>query len=463
MSQPQATFISTGNGTAEAFNTHNKETSFRKTATELLKAYENDELTVEDYAKAAIKRIQDRDPLIKAWAHFDPSSVLEQAKTLDRIPKDQRGLLHGVGVAVKDVIYTKGMPTQYNSSIYANDQPEVDAATVIMLRAAGALILGKTRTTEFAATTEGPGTANPHGTSRTPGGSSSGSGAAVADFQAPLALGTQTGGSTIRPGSFNGIYAMKPTWNAISREGQKIYSLTFDTLGLYARCVEDLQVLNEVFGLKDDAPARSLSDGVKGLKFAVYKSMVWDKAGDGTRKAMERGRGILESCGAEVQEITLPAEFDDLPKWHTCVLFSEGRTAFRPEYQIAKEKLGQSLIGHVEERHGYSRRDYLEAFDGISALRPKWDAIASNYDAVIIPSVPDEAPLGLESTGSAVFNCWTTALHIPFVNVPGFGGENGMPIGLSLAAPRYHDQALLAVAKEVGRVWGKDGGWVSVL
>ena len=355
------------------------------------------------------------------------------------------------------------MPTQHNSPIYSGDQPEVDAASIIMLRQAGALIMGKTRTTEFAAVTRGPETANPHDPSRTPGGSSSGSGAAVADFQVPLALGTQTGGSTIRPGSFDGVYALKPTWNAISREGQKIYSLILDTLGLYARSVEDLELLGKVFGLQDDVPPQLLGSGVKDLKFASLKTMAWDKVGSGTSQAMFKGAELLRAHGATVDEIFFPPDFDKLLRWHTCVLFSEGRSAFRPEYMMAKDKLEASLIKHVEDGHGFSKKDYLEAFDGISALRPKWDAIADEYAAVIVPSVPDEAPSGLESTGSAVFNSMWTALHVPVINVPGFKGEHGMPIGLSLVAARYKDQALLAVAKEVGKVWEMKGGWKSNL
>lgn len=435
---------------------------YRLTATEALRAFDHGSLTIEDYAKSLLQHIDKRDPIVKAWAYLNPDQLLDQARALDKVPKDQRGPLHGVAIAVKDVIYTKGMPTQHNSPIYADDQPEVDAASIIILRHAGALILGKTRTTEFAATLDGPGTVNPHDTTRTPGGSSSGSGAAVADFQAPIALGTQTGGSMIRPGSFNGIYAMKPTWNSISREGQKIYSLIFDTLGLYSRSVEDLELLGSVFGLKDDDAPQLLTNEVKGLKFASLKPMVWKEAGPGTQNAMQKGMGLLRAHGADVEEITLPSDFDKLHDWHTCVLKSDGRVAFRPEYMTAKNKLAPSLIGHVEEAHGYTRKDYLEAFDGISTLRPKWDAIAEKYAAVVIPSVPDEAPKG-QGTGDAVFNSWTTALHIPVVNVPGFQGENGMPIGLSLAAARYRDQALLAVAKEVGKVWEKEGGWTNKL
>ncbi|KAK5134493.1 hypothetical protein LTR08_006410 [Meristemomyces frigidus] len=434
----------------------------RLTATEALQAFENGSLTIEDYAKSILKHIEARDAIVKAWAYLDPAQVLEQARALDSVPKGERGPLHGVAVAIKDVIYTKGMPTQFNSPIYANDQPEVDGASVIMLHKAGALILGKSRTTEFAATTDGPGTTNPHGTSRTPGGSSSGSAAAVADFQAPLGLGTQTGGSMIRPGSFNGVYAIKPTWNSVSREGQKIYSINLDTLGWYARSIEDLELLGSVFGIEDDEAPQPPKAGVKGLKFAFCKSMVWDEAGPGTRNAMQKGMELLKAHGADVEEITLPHDFDKLPDWHTCILSGDGRTSFRADYQASKDKMAAFLVEHVENVQNYTRKDYLEAFDGISALRPKWDAIAEKYAAVVIPSVPDEAPQGMH-TGNPVFNSWTTALHIPVVNVPGFQGENGMPVGLTLAAPRYADQALLAVAKEVGKVWEKEGGWISKL
>jgi Asp-tRNA(Asn)/Glu-tRNA(Gln) amidotransferase A subunit family amidase len=348
------------------------------------------------------------------------------------------------------------MPTQHNSPIYTDSQPEVDAGSVALLRQAGALILGKTTTTQFAAITVGTKTTNPHDPERTPGGSSSGSGAAVADFQVPLALGTQTGGSTIRPGSFNGIYALKPTWNAISREGQKIYSLILDTLGLYGRSIEDVKLLSDVLGIKDDEPPTPLSDGVRGLKFAFLKTMVWKHAGPGTQKAWEEGKDLLRKAGAEVVDLEFPAEFEKLPEWHTCVLFSDGTIAFRPEYRIAKDKLDESLIEFVEEKHGFSRKDYVQAFDGISALRPKWDAIAEQYAAVVVPSVPDEAPKGLESTGSAVFQGIWTALHAPIVNIPGFKGENGMPVGLSLTTARFKDQALLNVAEEVSKVWVRE-------
>jgi Asp-tRNA(Asn)/Glu-tRNA(Gln) amidotransferase A subunit family amidase len=267
--------------------------------------------------------------------------------------------------------------------------------------------LGKTTTTEFAATTAGPKTRNPHDPKRTPGGSSSGSGAAVGDFQAPIALGTQTGGSTIRPGSFNGIYAFKPTWNSITREGQKIYSLIFDTLGLYARCVTDLELLADVFAIHDDEPAPT-DFSVKGAKFALLKTMVWPNAGPGLVAVLDKAVSLLREQGAEVQEISLPAHLDSLPEWHRTVLSSDGRTAFLPEYTVAKDKISTQLVGHVENSDKISRKAQLTAFDAIAAARPVVDEILSKYDAVLTPSVPDEAPLGIEKTGSAAFcSIWT--------------------------------------------------------
>lgn len=279
----------------------------------------------------------------------------------------------------------------------------------MVLRNAGALILGKTTTTEFAATTAGPKTRNPHDPARTPGGSSSGSGAAVGDFQAPIALGTQTGGSVIRPGSYNGIYAFKPTWNAITREGQKIYALMLDTLGFYARSVADLELLADTFAVFDDVPPPS-DFAIKGAKFAFLKTMVWPEAGPGTIAALEKAVSLLRAHGAEVEEISLPQELDDLPAWHATVLASEGRTAFLPEYTVAKDKISQQLVGHVENTSNISRKAQLDAFDKISVARPIVDDILNRYDAVITPSVPDEAPLGIEKTGSAAFCLiWTVS------------------------------------------------------
>ncbi|RSL76821.1 hypothetical protein CEP51_009617 [Fusarium floridanum] len=388
---------------------------WRLTASEALSKIQADELLVQDYARSLLERIKARDDQVQAWAHLDEDLVIEQAKALDEVPKKSRGPLHGLPIAVKDVIYTKG----------------------------------KTTTAQFAAVHVGPKTRNPHDPLRTPGGSSTGSGAVVADFQAPLSLGTQTGGSMIRPASFNGIYGLKPTWNSVSREGSKIYSLTFDTLGWFARCVDDIALLADVFGIQDDQQEEDATafEGVKGARFAICKTVVWPFAGPGTQEALSKAAALLEAHGAIVEEVDLPSEFDNLPEWHRVVLHCEGGTAFLPEYRVGKDHINQVLVDHVENINGFTRKEHLEAFDGMAALRPKFDEIAGRYAAIITPSVPDEAP----------------ALHTPVLNVPGFKGAHDMPIGVSLVAPRYRDRHLLEVGKAVGEIFEVEGGWENKL
>lgn len=387
---------------------------YRLTASQAAAGIRSGTFTVEQYAQSLLSRIKERDDTVKAWAYLNPEQVLNQARELDKIPPEKRGPLHGVSVAVKDVIYTKDMPTQHNSPLYKDSKAGVDAGSIMILRNAGALILGKTATTEFAATTEGPATCNPHDTSRTPGGSSSGSGAAVADFQAAVGLGTQTGGSMIRPGSYNGIYALKPTWNSITREGQKVFSLILDTFGMYARSVEDLELLADVFQLQDDVSPFQESAGqllIKGAKLAVMKTVVWDAHVEpSTKAAMAKAVEILKAHGAEVDEIEFPDELKELPKWHGVVFKTDGRTAFLPDYLVAKDQLHEQLHEHVENRSKHTHAEQLEAFDRIAAARPEADALLSRYDAVLTPSVPGEAPVGLKSTGSAIFQLiWTVS------------------------------------------------------
>ncbi|KAJ4252733.1 hypothetical protein NW762_010639 [Fusarium torreyae] len=384
---------------------------YRLSATDVIVRIRDGQLSMEDYVKSLLARIKERDPVVRGWAYINPDQVLLEARKLDQVPKENRGPLHGVAIAVKDVIYTKDMPTQFNSPIYQGDAPQVDAASIVVLRKAGALILGKTATTEFAATTRGPETTNPHDSSRTPGGSSSGSGAVVADFQAPISLGTQTGGSVIRPASFNGVYGFKPTWNSISREGQKVFSLILDTIGFYARNVPDLNLLADVFALEDDQPPDPDYAIQKG-KFAICRTMVWQQAGPGLTKVMDKAVELLRSSGATVEEIEFPEHLQDLPEWHSIVFNSDGRTAFLPEYRFDKSQIADQLIGHVENHGKISRTTQLKAFDDIASARPVVDAMLSEYDAVLTPSVPDEAPEGIDSTGSAAFNkIWT--VHHP--------------------------------------------------
>lgn len=381
---------------------------WRLTASEAVSLMRKGDMTVETYAKSLLSRIKERDPAVKAWAYLNPDYILDQARALDAIPAEQRGPLHGVAIGVKDVILTKDMPTQHNSAIYTSDTPSgVDAGPIITLRASGALIFGKTTTTEFAASTQGAHhqnhTSNAHAVDRTPGGSSSGSGAAVGDFQVPIALGTQTGGSTIRPGSYNGIYAFKPTWGAISREGLAQYSMTCDTLGLYARSVEDLELLARVFRLADDEAVAETAVELEGAKIGFCKTHVWEtSARGGLESAWAKALELLSAKGAQVVDVEMPREFAEITGWHEKVLAGEGRSSFLGNYLLGRETMHPLIRSHVEEERQFSRKDQLEAYDGCARLRPVWDTMAAEYDAVITPSVPDVAPLGLESTGDAV-------------------------------------------------------------
>lgn len=390
---------------------------YRLTAVQAAKQIRSNNLTVEDYARSILSRIEERDGTVKAWAYLNPDHVIAQAKELDKVAPERRGPLHGVSVAVKDIIYTKDMPTEHNSVIYANSFPRVDSGSVMILRNAGALIVGKTTTPEFAAVTDGPKTGNPHDPKRTPGGSSTGSAAVVADFQAAVALGTQTAGSVIRPGSFNGIYALKPTWNAITREGQKIYSLNLDTLGFYTRSVEDLDLLADVFALQDDTPPFPQTGGqfeLRAAKIGFMKTVNWDEhVQPATAAAMETAVKLLKAHGAEVEQVELPDDLRELPDWHAIMMAGDGRTAFLPEYAVAKDKLHSMLVGHVENASKRSHAEYLRACDNIAAARPRVDALLSKYAAVLTPSVPGEAPMGIENTGSPAFNLMWTVSYVP--------------------------------------------------
>lgn len=229
----------------------------------------------------------------------------------------------------------------------------------------------------------------------------------------------------IRPASFNGVYALKPTWNSVSREGQKIYALIFDTLGWYARSVDDLQLLADVFNLQDDDDENNegnegnprSKDGefsLQGARIGLCRTMVWSHAGSGTAHAMEKAAALLRDHGATVDEFDLPDHMADFPAWYDTLLAAEGRVAFLPAYRVDKSRLADHLVGHVENRKGSSKRDLVRAFDSIAAARPVVDTMLARYDAVVVPSVPDEAPLGLGYTGSHVFNSlWSVSTFFP--------------------------------------------------
>ncbi|KAI0096624.1 amidase signature enzyme [Nemania sp. FL0031] len=421
------------------------------TAVQALSLLKSDKVKVEQYAQSLLRRYHDNDNTVKAWAYLDSDLVLNQARALDQVPKDQRGPLHGLAIGVKDTMNTKDMPTQFGSPIYKGHQSGFDCSAVAILRAAGALIFGKTTTTEFTVTNSGPDTTNPHDPKRTPGGSSCGSAAAVADMQVPLSLGAQTGGSIIRPASFSGVFAMKPTHNAISTEGQKTFAPTFDTFGFFARSIEDLQLLADVFALKDDEPPQEVS--IDQVTFALIKTPFWASAGPGTIEAIEEAATILQKCGATFDEVYFPSEVPDvetLKRMQKVIIEGEAQAAFIREYRVDKANLAPEICGLVENASNYTKKERLQAYDTYANMRRLVDSIAEEYSVILTPSAIDEAPLGLGDMGRATFNTLWTGLHMPVINIPAFHGPNDMPIGVSLVAPRYRDQHLLKVGQILG-------------
>lgn len=424
----------------------------RLTASDYSARLRNGSLTVEAIARACLDIVAERDPIVKAWSFVDPDRVIRLARELDgRAPL---GPLYGIPIGVKDMIDTFDMPTQHNSPIYAGHRPGQDAACVTTVRAQGALIFGKTDTTEFAAAGRMAATRNPHDPSRTPGGSSSGSAAAVADLHVPLALGTQTGGSTIRPASFCGTFGFKPTWGAVSREGLKLYSLTLDTLGWFARSVDDLCILADAFGLRDDLDPRPVA--APALRIAACRSPAWPSAEPGLDTVVDTAIERLRRAGATVTERELPPAFNDLGDMHRIVLHSEGRAAFRSLALAHGGQLHDDFLAQVENRSGITRRELLGAYDHAARCRTEFDDLAASYDAILTPSAPGEAPLG-DRPGDPAFNRIWTLLHVPCVNVPGLRAPSGMPIGLTLAAARFRDRHLLEAARAVAPILSGPG------
>ncbi|KAL1404892.1 hypothetical protein Q8F55_008503 [Vanrija albida] len=442
------------------------------TATEIVARTKAGTLRVEDYARALLAHIDATEPALRAWVVYDPQRVLAEARALDQLPPARRGPLHGVAVAVKDIFLTRDYPTAYGSAFPGHTAPPgIDATAVAVLRGAGALIVGKTTSTQFAASTHGPATVNAADSARTPGGSSSGSAAAVAALHVPLALGTQTGGSIIRPASFNGVWGLKPTWNAISRDGVKIYSLTCDTVGVFARSAADVALAAGVFGLSEpgEPPAPST------LRLAAVRTAAWEHATPATEAALSRAIALLTKAGVTVEEVELEAlaeaAGDENTQWHDteryrAVIHPEGARAFWPDYYTFPEgeraaERGQRLESDVVEQieDGLRRGDeaHLAALDTYARLRARFGALTAGYDAVITPSTTGYAPLLDETrhTGNSVFCTLWTVLHVPVVNVPGLT-EDGLPVGISLVGRRYEDAQLLRVAEAVGQVFARD-------
>lgn len=407
-------------------------------------------LTSEALVRSCLARIAERDPAVRAWAYLDPILAIQQARERDRMKP--LGPLHGVPVGIKDMIDTRDMPTQHNSPIYVGHRPNQDAACVSLLRSAGAVILGKTETHEFAAGGRLPLTRNPHDLDHTAGGSSSGSAAAVADYMVPLALGTQTAGSTLRPASFCGVYAMKPTWGVVSREGAKTYSISLDTIGWFGRSIADLALLAEALGATS-GPNSDVPEPAT-LRIALCRTPMWERAEPASRAAVETAAERLRGAGHRVEPLELPERLARLTDIQPRVMRGEGKAAFLPEYRAHYDLLHQDFRDRVEDRDKIGPRGLRDALDFAASCRPEFDQIVAEFDAVLAPGAVGEAPLGLLSTGDPLFQRMWTLLHVPCINIPGFAGVHGLPIGVTLLAPRYEDARLLAIGEKVAATIG---------
>lgn len=406
-----------------------------------------------------LARIEEREPAVKAWAHLDRDHALAQAEAADAARRNGMpcGPLHGLPVGIKDIFDTDDMPSEYGSPLFAGRSPNRDATAVALLRRAGAIIMGKTVTTEFAQYAPAL-TTNPHDAARTPGGSSSGSAAAVAAGMVPLAIGSQTHGSVVRPASFCGVVGYKPTVGRISRRGALLLSQTFDTVGAFGRSVEDVALIADALdGYDPDDPAMArrapmrllegtLADPPLEPVFAFVRTPAWDKADEDARDAFAE---LAELLGDRCDEVPLPAPFDAVAALHRTVMSAEIARNLGALVDRGKERVHASVRDMVAEGRTVTAVDYLRALDMIEVLNAGLDEIFARYDAIITPATTGQAPVGLGSTGDPSFCTIWTLCGVPAITLPIMHGGDNMPIGVQVVGQRGHDARLLRTARRL--------------
>ena len=411
----------------------------------------------EEVVQACLARIREAEPQVQAWQFLDPDHALAQARARDADRREGRatGPLHGVPVGIKDIIDTADMPTEDGTVLHAGRTPAHDAAVVAMLRTAGAVIMGKTVTTECAYFHPGK-TRNPHHPEHTPGGSSSGSAAAVAAGMVPLALGSQTNGSVIRPAAFCGAYGFKPTHGLVPRHGILKLSRTLDHVGLFARTLDDLALLAEqIVGFDERDPdtrpsARIPFQAIAAAEpplaplLAFVKGPAWERAEEQTKEAFAE---LVEELGDRVVEVDLPATAQRALDWHRTIMEAEMAANFDLEWEKGRGKLSGKLRDLLARGREASALEYQKAVARIPILYDGFGEIFERCDAILTPAAPGTAPKGLESTGDPSFCTLWTLLGTPAVNLPLMRGTNGLPLGVQLVGPRHDDARLLRTAR----------------
>lgn len=414
-------------------------------------------LSALDVTEAYLAQIAEREPDIQAFAWLDPDHARAQARALDTLRQRGRavGALHGLPVAVKDIIDTAGIPTENGSPLDAGRKPLRDAFVTERLRAAGAVIIGKTVTTELAFMDPAK-TRNPHNTAHTPGGSSSGSAAAVAAAMAPLAIGTQTGGSVIRPASFCGVVGFKPSFGAIPRRGVLAQSPSLDTIGVFARTTADAALLAEVlYGFDAADPATALiphpqlhatamQDPPVRPVFAILQPPGWENASPDMQAGLAE---LAEALGDQAFPLPAPPLFDSIRDAHRRVQMAEMARCYYTYARDGGDRLGPELRAAIDAGNGILARDYLSALDLPKVIDAALGEVFDRCDAILCPAAPGPAPEGLGSTGNPVFNGLWTFAGTPAITLPLLTAPNGLPMGVQVVAARGNDARLMRTAR----------------
>jgi Asp-tRNA(Asn)/Glu-tRNA(Gln) amidotransferase A subunit family amidase len=426
-------------------------------ACDAARAIRDGAISSQEVVEACLARARDVEPSVQAWQFLDPEHALAQARALDQLRREGQptGPLHGVSIGIKDIIDTADMPTEDGTVLHAGRTPDTDATVVTRLRAAGAVIMGKTVTTECAYFSPGK-TRNPHNPEHTPGGSSSGSAAAVAAGMVPVALGTQTNGSVIRPAAYCGIYGFKPTHGLISRGGILKLSRALDQVGVFARTVEDVALVCEcLVGFDERDPdtrphARIPFTSIAGEdpplppSFAFVRTPVWERAQPDTREAFSE---LLETLGDRVEEVELPPSSRSAWDWHRVIMEAEMAASFDAEWERGRDRLSEQLRALLERGREVSALEYQQALARIPLLNEGFDELFRRFDAILTPSAPGTAPAGLASTGDPSFCTLWSLTGMPAISLPLLHGENGLPMGVQLVGARGDDARLLRTAR----------------
>ena len=425
-------------------------------ANELVSKLKSGDISSVDLCKAYIKRIQKFDKDVQAWAFLDKKILLEKAEEADEYRKSGKplGPLHGLPIAVKDIIGTLDMPTECGTAIRKKMTGSQEAEIINLLKIAGAILMGKTETTELAYFHPGK-TRNPHDYTRTPGGSSSGSAASVASLMAPLSVGSQTGGSIIRPASYCGVVGYKPSYGLISRNGVLRTSNSLDHIGMFARSVEDIALLAKVLIKKDPydpatvyfSAENILEETKKGPlfepKFIFYKTDYWKIVDKKSREAFEY---FIKSF-KNIEVFDTPSYFKDIHKYHQIIHETDLANNFSLYYKKYKSKLSKYMQTAIAQGNKHSAKDYAEAIDFKKRSYESYQEVFEDYHGVLTPSSPGVAPKGLKSTGTAEFNKVWSYLGTPCISLPLLEGENNLPLGVQLIGDRYDDHRFLGVAR----------------